>query len=925
MVTIFHIEYSAYDDKNIYIFQAFYSSIYELKNLFTVDEIYELNPDTKSEDVNVSYVFTLSDDRLVELIQRYTNQQIQYEIFNCIKSDVYREQALSYIKKSNMMDIMVSQFDNEDLIIKHLKRVPYSERGYVISKLDNDYYKEKFLTIFRGSKSTIIKSLSTDEKKIYYLKRYSLFLDKYDKAEIVASFENVDNIIKYFHVFKEDEDLINYLMQMDFDVLYDLCKRVKNEKFVSSVLLRDYDEFSLEQATELLDLLKDGTLIATALRFFPDEIKARYIEKVGQDNRREIISVIVDPYLKMSCLKYLEKFSDIESVIEHSAQFPKYSDEYEYLIDKYATCYNLNKNNLLYLVKNFDMAVLRVIKNDNLKKLINTDEQSFYKVLELFSKENVVLNAGAMNDVLNSLLQREFKLANTNVVLIFPLILQAIEFGKNEEAINLINNVIDEFKVEFDVEEHLKTCGYTKESFIQKVLEKDRDTVELLHDITTRYIRFKRNEYIKDNIGAAKENSMDGKINNKSYIKCLFNFLPTELILKMFPESNDRREKDWFIKRGFTLEEIDLLNNRELLTEIIKYRKNPSMYKEVPLEVKKNLGLFNKLFEKILEHSVYYRTMEIGASKEYSFKEVNIDDLIAILTSLDIDKLKLGVLNNQEKYDMLVKFLKQYRMLGWGNSFDSVLSGVGINVDSEIIANFMQYFTVIYSELEEKVRKGQLGNISLTAMMDLAACFSSESNKYSYLFGNEDFKLIASNPGPNSSSMVKEKRISKAVEYLRKIRTRDYVSVPPMDKDFELKNGKKMNAVVGNFSNPINLTYGERTGACMRIGGAGSSLYDFCLNNDHGFHIRFCNPITGGFVSRVSGFRNGNTVFLNQLRTSTDSRYTNEDVIEACKLVAQELVELSRGSNSPIDNVVVTNDYAMSGLDLLNNNLELKI
>lgn len=129
-----------------------------------------MNPDTKSDDVNVSYVFTLSDDKLVELIQRYTNQQIQYEIFNCIKSDVYREQALLYIKKSNMMDVMVSQFDNEDLIIKHLKRVPYSERGYVISKLDNDYYKEKFLTIFQGSKSTIIKSLSTDEKKIYYLK-----------------------------------------------------------------------------------------------------------------------------------------------------------------------------------------------------------------------------------------------------------------------------------------------------------------------------------------------------------------------------------------------------------------------------------------------------------------------------------------------------------------------------------------------------------------------------------------------------------------------------------------------------------------------------------------------------------------------------------------------------------------------------------
>ena len=30
----------------------------------------------------------------------------------------------------------------------------------------------------------------------------------------------------------------------------------------------------------------------------------------------------------------------------------------------------------------------------------------------------------------------------------------------------------------------------------------------------------------------------------------------------------------------------------------------------------------------------------------------------------------------------------------------------------------------------------------------------------------------------------------------------------------------------------INLTYGERTGACMRIGGAGRTLFDFCLENE---------------------------------------------------------------------------------------------
>ena len=179
------------------------------------------------------------------------------------------------------------------------------------------------------------------------------------------------------------------------------------------------------------------------------------------------------------------------------------------------------------------------------------------------------------------------------------------------------------------------------------------------------------------------------------------------------------------------------------------------------------------------------------------------------------------------------------------------------------------------------------------------------------IFGTEDFKYIAGNPGPNSASMQKEKRIEEAIEYLKTIRTRSYVTVPPVDRDFVLSNGKKMNIVLGNFSNMINLTYGERTGSCMRIGGAGKSLYDFCLKDENGFHIRFSNPKNSKFISRVSGFRNGNTVFLNELRYAEDIEYTNKDVVEACKLIANELIELTKDSPCPIENVVISPYYSM--------------
>ena len=63
----------------------------------------------------------------------------------------------------------------------------------------------------------------------------------------------------------------------------------------------------------------------------------------------------------------------------------------------------------------------------------------------------------------------------------------------------------------------------------------------------------------------------------------------------------------------------------------------------------------------------------------------------------------------------------------------------------------------------------------------------------------------------------------------------------------------------------------------MRSFGKGDNLFRFCNLDPRGFHITFTDE-EGNYLSRVSGFRNGNTVFLNELRYSVDGRYSNEDV-----------------------------------------------
>ena len=135
---------------------------------------------------------------------------------------------------------------------------------------------------------------------------------------------------------------------------------------------------------------------------------------------------------------------------------------------------------------------------------------------------------------------------------------------------------------------------------------------------------------------------------------------------------------------------------------------------------------------------------------------------------------------------------------------------------------------------------------------------------------------------------------------------------------------KKININLWNFTNPINVTYGERTGACMRIMGVGESLYRFCQENENAFHIRLTDSETGKFISRVSGFRNGNSIFLNELRYSVEpDLYSNEEVIKAIKQVSQMLIDKSKDSSIPIDNIFITHQYAMEN-DTTSKIIEIK-
>ena len=108
----------------------------------------------------------------------------------------------------------------------------------------------------------------------------------------------------------------------------------------------------------------------------------------------------------------------------------------------------------------------------------------------------------------------------------------------------------------------------------------------------------------------------------------------------------------------------------------------------------------------------------------------------------------------------------------------------------------------------------------------------------------------------------------------------------------------------------------------MRIGGVGEGLFLKCITDKNWFHIRIEDPETHEYISRVSGFRKGNSVFLNQLRDSCDkNRYSNNDLQEFITIYANQLIEETKDSKYPIENIFINDQYGMENYSLGNGRL----
>ena len=859
-------------DINIIFDRVPYSSLARWKNL-----IKQLDDDSLIRCFNISELKELRVD-IVSLMHDIDVKKKYYDQLS--KSDKFQV-ALDF-KSDEVKSIAKPGSDEFNYNIDEL---PDEEKDLYLSKYHirmNDEYLGRAVASFKSDELMMsnFRYLKTNKSRVYF------FINANPNLRNNEYFKNIINSIK-------GESNIRQLIH----TLFRMPNYSEDKELMLSLLNKIHNPFYL------YNLYSDNNFIMCIDNDYSNNLLSRMGEMLIKKYIRENTGDLYD-YHPLLYIKDMNIIYNELLLMNHNdlAIDAPYNDDMLPLIELLSVKLNLNKEHLISMVKAIGFRLLTQLENANIRDAINLNDEDFDKYIKMINIENTKVDRSNLSSITDLLLNKNFGIDKPEEANIFHITLQ--EFAENN--LGTVNSLIHKVFITVDKDKNKIRAYYdivtdenkdyiTENDIVDGIKKDDKEVISFYRELCKEYVNKRKNDYIADKSDSFLNNIAVPMYETNGLIKALF---------KIYSE---KEAKDLILKHAKDVKNYDnykpLLQD-EVLDEIIKFKKNPQ-YELDPSFKKKYLKQFGVMIKDILENTNLKDARinnGINVTTEIIPKRSKAMTLLSIMSDINVGELRETVFSNNELYEELLKAISSYKLLGWPDVFENYPDSLSIDIMPDVIASYISNYSSISEEAKHAISNGDtwtlLDNISS------AEARVSDSNIYAILFGVEDYRLIRNNRPPNSACMSKNQRISEAIELLKVMYNRSKIAVPPVDKDYELSSDKKINVLLGNTNDMINLTYGERTGACMRIGGVGVDLFKYCLGNDNGFHISFNDPETGKLISRISCFRNGNTLFMNELREPLDKRYTREDLHEACRLIGKEIIELTKNSKYPIQNVI---------------------
>lgn len=296
-------------------------------------------------------------------------------------------------------------------------------------------------------------------------------------------------------------------------------------------------------------------------------------------------------------------------------------------------------------------------------------------------------------------------------------------------------------------------------------------------------------------------------------------------------------------------------------------------------------NIFNRYYIKFF--NTYIETLE--ENKEVLLNQKNYQAAQKLANASGL--LKLSMISELGRHD--------------SNSpqFTEVQKYVSDNELSNVLANIPNLMSLLTPE--------EFTIENLDKILDFKDMFKYADLKQISLLGKDVIKKIYSNNGFTSSSQAE--RIKVACDLVSSMVARKESTVPYIHGSY--RNYKYS---LYDSTDETLLTTGLDTNACFRCCGNDNDFLHYCALDKNGFVIKLTDS-EGNFIGRASGFRNGNGVYINQLRTIYDkksSAYSSERdaIIKTFEQACNDIVETSQNNQieeTKIDFVVVTKSYTL--------------
>ncbi len=891
--------------------------IYILKRYMFSEDLYALIKDKENFDtLALDICSELDDDDIIlEILEKMDMQHdddARYRYENIIQKITNVELKIKmmkkYLKRDQYADI-IENLENDEDKVKYMHLVPFGYRLYVITQIKSDEIKERYIHLYKVNRTAIIASLESDQKKEYYLNKYFHIFTGVERSEIISSFESIELVKKHCQTITSESAILSFIdSNCNDEELIPICnrmaQRLKKEKNIVQALEYLSDKITrytlikrLRNEKYIREVISSNRLTATDINQLLVAGNDRIIELIFQTRA----AMRLNPEIIFNILSRLKDKNKIFKIIDHIENFPEYQDKYKEIVELYAKKYSLDLDHLITLLKITDMSLISSLGNNNIQDIINLENDNFEKFIKIFNPESFELTESAHNAILNALIQKKFDLNNKRIIQYSTILENALVLGIKTNDFSKLELLIDNMLEVI----HIEDFHITKDELIQGLKNNNEDMKNKMREMAHKFIVFKKNEYLGQEMPTARRKTSIATYEKNAYFKY---YLKT---VKIWGIINDLEYKVEDEPEIFTKEEIKLINNKEVLRGIILFNKNPQEHKEYIEYIKQYNKTFTSILEKTVDRSVKDPIIP-NLPIKYEITKTKEKNLVGILTSIKVEQIKNTLFKDEEALQELIDFIKKYKILGWCDRFEELATAADLSFTMDSIAELINNYPLIIQSLKKQAEKEKRPFVpTLIKIMDEASIYDTYSQKFTLLFGKENFRRIKANTGKYKGSWTKEQRISKSVALIKEMYKKEAIPVPSIDKNYETETNKKVHVVLGNTTDLINLTLGERTDACMRLGSAGDRLFRYALLDNKGFHIILYHPETGEFISRLSCFRSGNTVVFNQLRHSVLPEYTDEELIGIIKQLADDLITSTKDSTSPIDNVIINDRYGM--------------